>query len=170
MFASQMETYNQSKYILLQLGKFQGSAQYQLQYMGVWCSMFGVLCKFLLKDSSARGQHFLYNTFVQTVQFIPKTSGLALLHSIDGSTWNGHTFDPCATRVPRPSKLSDPHFLPLEFPKFGHCRGVTPGRVFQPATKPPGIWKSTRSWRGEVDLREENQFLNYILEAVPDLN
>ena len=36
----------------------------------------------------------------------------------------------CATGVPGPAKLSDPQLLPMEFPQFGHCRGVTPGRVF----------------------------------------
>ena len=45
----------------------------------------------------------------------------------------------CATGGPRTLTLSDPHCLPMEFPQFGHCRGVIPGRVFQPATKPPGI-------------------------------
>ena len=77
---------------------------------------------------------------------------------------------PCATRVPRPSKLSDPHFLLMEFPQFGHCRGVTPGRVFQPATKTPGIWSSMCSWRRVVDLPKANQLLKYKPEAVATLN
>ena len=64
----------------------------------------------------------------------------------------GTKLTPCTTGMPRPSKLSDPHFLPMKFPQFGHCRGVTPGMVFQPATKPPGIWKSTCSRRRVVEL------------------
>ena len=71
--------------------------------------------------------------------------GLASLHSTYGSTWQGHTVNP---------------FLPMEFPKFGHWRGVTPCRVFQPATKPPGIWWSTCSWRRVVDLPSTTEAYN----------
>ena len=82
----------------------------------------------------------------------------------------GTQLTPCATGVPRPSKLSDPHFLLMEFPQFSHCRGVTPGRVFKPATKLPRIRKFTCTLRRVVDLPESNQLLNYIQEAVPTLN
>ena len=82
----------------------------------------------------------------------------------------GTQLTPCATGVPMPSKLSDPHFLLMEFPQFGHCRGVAPGRVFQPATKHPRIWRSMFSWRRVVELPEANQLLKYIPEAVPTLN
>ena len=81
----------------------------------------------------------------------------------------GTQLTPCLNGVPRPSKLSDPHFLLMEFPLFGHCRGITPGRVFQPTTKTPGIWSSTCSWRRVVDLPKANQLLKYITEAVPTL-
>ena len=82
----------------------------------------------------------------------------------------GTELTPSTTGVPRPSKIGDPKLLPMEFPQFGHCRGVTLGRVFQPTTKPPGIWRFTYSWRRVVDLPESNQLLKYIPEAAPTLN
>ena len=54
--------------------------------------------------------------------------------------------------------------------QFGHCRVVTPGRVFPPTTKLPRIWRSMCSWRRVVDLPEANQLLKYIPEAVTTPN
>ena len=96
--------------------------------------------------------------------------GLASLHSTDSSTWQGHTVDTMCDRGAKAIRLSDPQFLPVEFPQFGHCRGVTLGKVFQPAAKPPGYWRPKCSWRGVVNLPEANQLLKIIPEAVPTLN
>ena len=71
-----------------------------------------------------------------SVNFLVK-SGHPVAHG------KGTQLTSCTPMVPRPSKLSDPHFLPMEFPQFGHCRGVTTGRAFKPATKPPRIWSCT---------------------------
>ena len=85
--------------------------------------------------------------------------GLASLHSTDGRPWQGNTVNPLCDYGAKAFKLSDPQFLPMEFPQFVHCSGVTLGRVFQPATKPPGSWRPTCSWRGVVALPEANQLL-----------
>ena len=74
------------------------------------------------------------------------------------------------TRGAKALKLSDPQFLPMEFPQFRFCRGVTLGKVFQPAAKPPGYWRPTCSLRGVVNLPEANQLLKIIPEAVPTIN
>ena len=106
----------------------------------------------------------------QTLKLYTIRHSLASSHLTEGSTWQGHTVDPPCDRGAKAIRLSDPQFLPMEFPQFGHCRGVTPGRVFQPATELPGIWRSTCSWRGVVDLPEATQLLKYLPEAVPTLN
>ena len=64
----------------------------------------------------------------------------------------GTQLTPCEIRVPRPSKLSDLHFLQMEFPQFGHCRGITPIRVFQTATKPPRILVNSKCGPDQFSL------------------
>ena len=46
------------------------------------------------------------------------------LHLTDGSIWQGHTVDPLRDRGAKALKLSDPQLILMEFPRYGHCRGV----------------------------------------------
>ena len=39
------------------------------------------------------------------------------------------TVDPLRIQGAKAIRLSDPQFLPTEYPQFSHCRGVTLGRV-----------------------------------------
>ena len=116
-------------------------------------------------------QCFDFQFFQSTVYYLEKVFQINsnFTFARDGSTWHGHTVDPLRDRGAKAIRLSDPQFLPMEFPQFGHCRGVTLGKVFQPAAKPPGYWRPTCSWRGVVNLPEANQLLKVIPEAVNTL-
>ena len=67
---------------------------------------------------------------------------------------------PCPTGLPRPSKLSDPQFLPMEFPLFGHCRGINFA----------GVSTCNQTCAVGHDFPEANHLLKYVPEAGPTLN